>query len=382
MDLRRIAQTNNMSSPRPSSTHSRDSSAGPSSPAFPSTPRPRLSHPVTIVRSPLTTPSLSASVPFDWDAARSRRNPPYPSPASAKAPGRGRKSELGGLQGTPAKKRVVRKKSFFEKITSIPSRIAFEMSIFPHNLPLPESKTSAYIIGGLMHLINFYVRVTQVSGVPESDTGWEDMYREDNNVSWFDWTVPMTALLILAACANALYLFTRTRLYHLYTQPDPVASPHARFVNTPSTPPSLPKQVRSYLWRGFIGFWRFLFGIGTSASTGGAVGAGERVQELSVWAPGDFELMLFSVYSPVHALLWMCWNSGNWIKMVLVMTGVGIQLRIMMRTYEALLKDRGIIAAEVMHEYDHKFVYPRVNPIRSDASVQTHEGEVVNVWED
>ncbi|TFY71200.1 hypothetical protein EVG20_g1812 [Dentipellis fragilis] len=234
-----------------------------------------------------------------------------------------------------------------EEITSIPSRIAFEISIFPHNLPLPESKTSAYIIGGLMHLINFYVRVTQVSDIPDSDIGWEDMYREDNNVSWFDWTIPMTALLILAACANALYLFTRTRLYHLYTQPDPVASPHARFHRPEAQ-------------------W----------------GAGDRVQELEVWTPGDFELMLFSVYSPVHALLWMCWNSGNWIKMAFVMAGVGIQLRIMTQTYEALLKDRGIIAAEVMHEYDQKFVYPRVNPIRSDASVQTHEGEVVNVWED
>lgn len=69
------------------------------------------------------------------------------------------------------------------------------------------------------------------------------------------------------------------------------------------------------------------------------------------------------------------------------------------------MKDRAIIAAEVMHEYDEKvsthipdynqshhhtyltcvviqFVTPRVNPIRSDACVQTHQSEMVNPFED
>ncbi|TFY73371.1 hypothetical protein EWM64_g10643 [Hericium alpestre] len=68
--------------------------------------------------------------------------------------------------------------------------------------------------------------------------------------------------------------------------------------------------------------------------------------------------------------------------MLAVMAGVSAQLRITTQTYEALLKDRAIIAAEVMHEYDTKFVYPRINPIRTDACVQTHQGEIVNIWED
>ena len=29
-----------------------------------------------------------------------------------------------------------------------------------------------------------------------------------------------------------------------------------------------------------------------------------------------------------------------------------------------------------------QFVYPRVNPIRKDAAVMTHESEVVDVWQD
>lgn len=34
------------------------------------------------------------------------------------------------------------------------------------------------------------------------------------------------------------------------------------------------------------------------------------------------------------------------------------QSRALVRSYEALLKDRAIIAAEVMHEYDEKVSYP------------------------
>ncbi|KAI0054080.1 hypothetical protein FA95DRAFT_1579132 [Auriscalpium vulgare] len=368
-----------MSSPRHSSSSSANSS-GPSTPvsrsSLPSTPKPRLSYPIT--RSPLETPSLSASLPFDWDAVRGRRDPPYsPLGSKRRLP---RKSEAGvgpgGGKGTPSK-RVVRKKSLYDKVVSFPSRVAFEISIFPANVPLPTPRTSACLIGGAMHFVHFCVRVSQIRAVPDSDIGWEDMYREDNDVSWFDWTVPMTFLLFAAAALNALLLFSHTKLYHLHSQPDPVASPHARFVATPADPPTLMMRLRAHTWRAFVAFWRFLLGIGTSASGGGSERA-RRVQELEVWTPGEGELMLFCVYSPMHAFLWSMWNSGNWIMMSVAMLGVGVQLRVMTKTYEALLKDKAIIAAEVMHEYDVKFVYPRVNPIRRDACVMTSQAEMVD----
>lgn len=70
------------------------------------------------------------------------------------------------------------------------------------------------------------------------------------------------------------------------------------------------------------------------------------------------------------------------------------------RSFNALLKDKEIIAAEVLNEYNHgvrflalciphvftftalQFVYPRINPIRKDVAVMTHQSEIVNVWED
>jgi hypothetical protein len=77
----------------------------------------------------------------------------------------------------------------------------------------------------------------------------------------------------------------------------------------------------------FLAFWRFLLGITPSSSPGSSAYGGTRVQELEVWTPGEGELMLFCVYSPVHVFLWMLWNAGNWIMMAAVMVGVSFQVR-------------------------------------------------------
>ncbi|KAI0032281.1 hypothetical protein K488DRAFT_86018 [Vararia minispora EC-137] len=370
MSLRRFAQENSMASPRKSAA----GSSGPSTPRTPDRPRPGY---VQVNRSPLLLPSQSASNPFDWEAARGHKAPPYPSPISKKA----RRSEVGvgagGMPETPRKKRVVRQKSFMEKIRDIPSRIAFEWSLFPHNFPVPSSRTSALLLGGLAHFLHFCVRVAQLRDVPDERTGWEDMYREESDSTWFDWTVVATILLVGASVGAMVLLFTHTRIYHLHSRPDPVASPNARFVREPENPPTLARRVLTHSKDAFFAFWRFLFNWGTS----GAAPSGDstrHVQALEVWDPSALELLLVCVYSPVHALLWMVWNAGNWIVVSAIMLGVSVQMRTLVLTYEAKLKDRLIIAAETMHEYDMKFVNPRINPVRKDACVMTHESEMVN----
>lgn len=38
-----------------------------------------------------------------------------------------------------------------------------------------------------MHLLHFCVRVARVRATSESDLGWEDLYWERTQQSWFDW---------------------------------------------------------------------------------------------------------------------------------------------------------------------------------------------------
>ena len=68
-----------------------------------------MSYPIS--RSPLEYPSISASLPFDWEAARGLRDPPY-SPIGPQRRDR-RFSDF----GTPESKRrrAVRKQSLYEK---------------------------------------------------------------------------------------------------------------------------------------------------------------------------------------------------------------------------------------------------------------------------
>ena len=64
------------------------------------------------------------------------------------------------------------------------------------------------------------------------------------------------------------------------------------------------------------------------------------------------------------------------------------------------MKDKQILSAEVMNEYNEKvrddslfktfqltdrdaqFVNPRVNPVRFDKAVMTHQAEVIDYWND
>ncbi|KAF8447956.1 hypothetical protein L210DRAFT_3390949 [Boletus edulis BED1] len=390
MSLRRFAQVNAANVPgTPHSPSPQRSSLGTQTPA---TPRTRISY----LDSPSLTPSISSSTPFDWEAARSRRPPPYATPPSVK-----RKARMSTANAaTSPRKAFIRKKGFVERISDIPSRVMFEISLFPHNVPLPAPKTSAWLIGMLMHTVHFFVRVSQVRSTPDTNLGWEDLYWERSQQSWFDWTVPTTCTLLIVSTLSALHLFSQTRTYQLHrrSRGDPVNSAHTTFVPSPQrdlrvhSEVPVPKSTFArriagllhyivlVLWRVVVSVVRFLLGFSwaspsTSSPPQGA--PAEVIQQLEMWVPGELERTLLGVYSPVHALLWMCTGSTNWVLMCAVMCVVGLQTGTLIEAYEGLVKDKGILAAEVMHEYNEGFVYPKMNPVRRDVAVMTHESEMI-----
>ncbi|KAF4614771.1 hypothetical protein D9613_003065 [Agrocybe pediades] len=375
MALRRLAQEN-AANASPRSPEGLNQPTTPRSGYTPATPRTQDRQAYGFHRSPADTPSISSSVPFDWEAARSRAPPPYATPAKP----RSRKSVATGTSSTP-RKAIVRKKGFFEKVRNLPSAIAFELALFPQNLPLPTYKTSARILGGAAHIIHFLILAAR-----ENEDAW-DSITERRRRAWFDWTTPITLLLILASLFNTYKLATTTKTYKFHYRPEPLASPHAKFVATnidlePLPRPSLGQRVRTSTWYYFSYFWRFLLGMQPPTRATPLREKTTRVQELDMWVPGELELELFSIYSPAHSLLWIALPSSNWIYTVLIMGVVGIQLNVLTHSYTQLLKDKQIVSSETMKEYNERFVYKRLNPIRRDVAVMTHQSEVVNVWED
>ena len=156
----------------------------------------------------------------------------------------------------------------------------------------------------------------------------------------------MTFILVSASILNTLYLFTRTKTYYLNLASDPVSSPHASFIKRPRTPHrsssddlaaprsapalllALVRSVFAALWRGLVVSTRFLLNLSPpKAKPPKPWEEDERVQALEVWTPGELEMALFGIYSPVHALLWMATTGANWILMFFIMFIVGVQVR-------------------------------------------------------
>lgn len=185
----------------------------------------------------------------------------------------------------------------------------------------------------------------------------------------------MTGVLLAASTLNAMHLFTQSKTYRLHrrTKADPVSSPRTTFVTSPARARALssdePSKMASFktrilrvikviiifLWTCFISFWKFLLGISTPTPSSSSPARGapaDQIQQLEVWTPGELERVLLSIYSPVHALIWMSTGPTNWILMTAVMCAVGVQTSLLVQAYEGLVKDRAILAAEVMHEYN------------------------------
>ncbi|KEP53489.1 putative transmembrane protein [Rhizoctonia solani 123E] len=386
-----------------------------------STRRPRPSFPYT--DSNPTTPlakyserrpdlySLSATHAFDWEAAKGNRPAPYTSALGNGSTDSLRKKlaraaaedGMGGNAASPSKagrKRVVRKKPWRQRILELPIA-AYEWLwdiVTFSDMPLPPPETSGRVLGGALHVIHFITRYSILRSYKVEESDWQDMNREIHIVAgfeqeesepWFSWTTPATIVLLLGSLLNALYLFTAIRTYHLHLRENMVDSPRAKMVHMDMTNAARDmdtQPTRPLVWRVLRGLgthiasaWRLILG----SKAGKAMGkdAGHNIQQLDMWNPGELELALFSVYSPAHALLWMIFSSHTWFVALILMVAISGQIFVLTRSYEGLIKDRRIIQGEVMHEYNEKFVHPRVMPVRKDACVMTHEAEMVS-WRD
>lgn len=73
------------------------------------------------------------------------------------------------------------------RVANLPHEIMFQVEMLPETLSLPSSKMSARLAGGLLNLIHLCVCISRIRKVPESATGWEEMYMETDEQPFFDW---------------------------------------------------------------------------------------------------------------------------------------------------------------------------------------------------
>ncbi|GAA5963071.1 hypothetical protein JCM21900_002225 [Sporobolomyces salmonicolor] len=195
----------------------------------------------------------------------------------------------------------------------------------------------------------------QAAGGVVASKGW----------SWALWW--FSVLLIAVSVGNALYLTRKRRAYTFTLRQDPIASPNARSTTLDFSPtrsrPGLVAQLKSLIW--------------TTAPHDES--PAYPVQELSAWTPENalWSLRLFTLYPPPLALMYH-WLTPSTFVVFAPLGGFWVLLTLyLVRAFTTLVGDRAKIDAEVMREYQVRFVNPRLSVEKRDAAVMTSEAEFV-----
>jgi len=103
------------------------------------------------------------------------------------------------------------------------------------------------------------------------------------------------------------------------------------------------------------------------------------VWEIAVWDPYPATLRIFCLFSPGHILIYWLFlplqsldprPSVTVFKCLILQVFLSAQMFLLHHRFSQQAKDTAIIQREVMHEYDTKYVHPRLHPIVREVGVQ------------
>ncbi|SJX61734.1 uncharacterized protein SRS1_12718 [Sporisorium reilianum f. sp. reilianum] len=142
------------------------------------------------------------------------------------------------------------------------------------------------------------------------------------------------AVVFFTSCVNAYIFFTKRRTYKFYSRPKP---------HEP-----------------------------TSASVQSIHG----IRQLSMWDPSPYTANLFATFSPAHAVIYPAaalihMGPFSWFVFAFLLLAVSAPVHLILYQYQQLVKDKGVVQAAVLTEYNEKYVYPRATPVVRDQTTQT-----------
>jgi len=111
------------------------------------------------------------------------------------------------------------------------------------------------------------------------------------------------------------------------------------------------------------------------------------VWEVSVWDPSQISLHLLAIFSPVHVAIYFlslpiasdlsvtgyghsASPAAVYFTVILTQLLLSIQIIALKSWFLQQQYDHRLIHKEVLHEYDQKYVHPRLNVIKRDVAVQ------------
>jgi len=259
--------------------------------------------------------------------------------------------------------------------------------------------------------------------------------RQATDDAWRGFATMVAYILLVAACANAYHLFTARRRYHLWMKStsEKVSSDNASLVDLPHAIEEEAKlslhdrlmgsislmgslMLKGMMWAldqtlhqfrqiPYLGvIIRFLFPptLARRMRQSPSIPIGNQMHAIDMWTAPDVQLRIFCLYSPLHALFYTLHlkssrGFSHFVTVFILMAIASAQTTLLAHLYTDLVKDKSIVAGEVLHEYDEKvssylftkkisvltpilslcqFVKPRAMTVSRDASCQTDEAQV------
>ncbi|KAF8541318.1 hypothetical protein BDD12DRAFT_520060 [Trichophaea hybrida] len=183
---------------------------------------------------------------------------------------------------------------------------------------------------------------------------------------------------------NAFYCFTRKKRYRMFEQNIEVepATPSARRVPVDSSPiANSPLRFLGSIIEPFR----------NDAASRAHPDESRDVWEIGVWDPTPLSLHLFALFSPVHVAIYFLSlplassrmsgppitgfessTSPAAVYFTVIMSEILLSLQIIFikSSFIQQQQDHKVIGSQVMHEYDQKYVHPRLNVIKRDVAIQ------------
>lgn len=179
------------------------------------------------------------------------------------------------------------------------------------------------------------------------------------------------------ACLNAFYTLTRTRQYRLFeanVESNGPSTPSAHRVRVDSSPASSsPLRLLQNLISS------------ESAEARAHPDKTRDVWEISVWDPYPATLRIFCLFSPGHILIHLLFlplapldprPSVTVFKCLALQVILSAQLLLLNGSFSRQAKDTAIIQKEVLHEYDTKYVHPRLHPVVREVGTQVSINDI------
>lgn len=192
---------------------------------------------------------------------------------------------------------------------------------------------------------------------------------QKHKANLWSWAACLLSLVLVALSVyNAYILITSKRRYRLWfkSPEDKVASKNAKLVpihlDDDEPRPSIQERLGLFVLERLHRVPLLNWFLPDLPPTNLPNELDAQIHELNVWEAPDVPLRIAIAYSPLHALLWHFAGTFllpingpvAWLAIFALMAGMSAQSYLLSLSFEGLVKDRALLAAEVMREYDEK----------------------------